>query len=81
MKKERQSGIELLRIVAMMLIIVHHLIMSTCGSKIDYPFSGGRGILFAGFCGFGKVGVAIFFLITGYFLCGKKSAPKTILLP
>lgn len=75
-QKVRQSGIELLRILAMMLIIMHHLIYFSCGQKIEVPFSSGREVLFAGFCGFGKVGVAIFFLITGYFLYGKKSAPK-----
>jgi surface polysaccharide O-acyltransferase-like enzyme len=73
-KKVRQSGIELLRILAMLAIIAFHI---GCYSGLNYPTNNDTGdIILAGLFSFGKFGVALFFMITGYFLCAKKSAPQ-----
>lgn len=62
---KRDSRFELLRIIAMYLIILHHLCLHTVEGEIkglnsNHVFE----ILF--FSG-GKIGVAVFVLITGYF--------------
>lgn len=76
-KNQRRSGLELLRVIAMLFIIMHHLILYTGSGIIDTPMDPSvRGCLFSGLCGFGKTGVAIFFLITGYFLCASKKRPN-----
>ena len=72
--KTRQSGIELLRIIAILAIIVYHLGAYT---GFMFPTDGtARQMFFSGLSCFGKFGVAIFFLITGYFLCARKTAPQ-----
>lgn len=75
-KKVRQSGIELLRILAMLAIILHHILLYTGVSLSSDGEMSGRQALFSGLSGFGKVGVGIFFMITGYFLCKRTSAPQ-----
>ena len=76
MKKERQSGIELLRIIAMLAIVLHHLILYVSNGEINHTLGSFSSALEAGLCSFGKTGVAIFFLITGYFLCASKKMPE-----
>lgn len=73
MKKERNSNIELLRIVLMMGILISHFYPITLDE--NYVYYGASYIWFLGdflgwtMTGFGKVGVMIFVLISGYFLC------------
>ena len=75
-KKVRRSGIELLRIFAMLGIILCHLMLYS-GAYLGLGYeSTARQVFFASISGFGKVGVAIFFMITGYFLCERKTAPQ-----
>lgn len=84
-KKVRQSNFELLRIIAIVLIIVHHLFvhvvrdqlldasMYGCGEMFNnlkfYP----KLILLEYGAAIGKIGVSLFMLISGYFLCEKKN--------
>lgn len=84
-KEVRNSGIELLRIISMLMIIAHHFAVHTVWAN-----SGTKPTWFGGYCieifaSFGKIGAAIFFMITGYFLAtrSKYSARKVwhILLP
>lgn len=66
MSKERDSNIELLRIVAMLMIVLHHL----CFYRYAGIGDGGwgvdleRNLMVVG----GKIGVDVFVLISGYFL-------------
>lgn len=66
----RQSNVELLRIVAMILIVAHHFVVH---GALEVPvYCGSLTEVFNAFwCGligsFGKVGVHIFIIITGYF--------------
>lgn len=70
MSKERDSNIELLRIVAMLMIVLHHL------CQLSYPDFPGtdwsvellKNLMATG----GKIGVDLFVLISGYFLASGK---------
>lgn len=68
MSKDRSSNIELLRIVAMLLIVLHHLCKYAYpgGSSIEIEMT--RNVLLLG----GKIGVDVFVLISGYFLASGK---------
>lgn len=64
MAKERQSNIELLRIIAMMLIVMHDLCLYAWPANTILPVEILRNLLIPS----GKIGVDIFVLISGYFL-------------
>ena len=68
-RKKRASGIELLRILAMFAIIAHHFSTHVDWGEVTQLNSYWINI----FGSFGRVGVAIFFIITGYFLTRQKS--------
>ena len=59
----RNSGIELLRIIAMLMIVAFHFV-----SHGQYNTSGLHSYWLELFSSFGRAGVAIFFIITGYFI-------------
>lgn len=65
--EKRESNFELLRIIAMILIVAHHSAMynKTIFSSFDSPFNR---LLMLG----GKLGVNIFILISAYFMVDKK---------
>lgn len=68
-KKIRKSNIELLRILAMVMIVAHHLAVHSGFSGLS---TGNR--LWVRFISIGgKIGVDIFVLISGYFLVNAKS--------
>ncbi len=70
LSKSRRSSIELLRIIAMLMIILHHFALhSTTYFGANFTINA---YLMQFFQSFGKVGVAIFFIITGYFMFGSK---------
>lgn len=62
-KNTRESNFELLRIVAMTFIVVHHFFIAT--GKVDYFHAGRYGGEFAN--SFLVCGVNCFILISGYF--------------
>lgn len=73
-KQSRQSGIELLRIIAMLMIVAHHFSIHGIFSNWSYNSSFLEVInsFWSGLlCSFGKVGVDIFIIITGYFNISK----------
>jgi surface polysaccharide O-acyltransferase-like enzyme len=62
----RQSNIELLRILAMILIIMHHYVIHGTTNFVELPFSVQNVLaLFLG--AFGRPAMVIFVLICGYF--------------
>ena len=78
MKKQRQSNIELLRIISILFIISFHYAYK-CSYNFE-EFTVNKFIIKA-FYMFGELGVNLFFLITGYFMCkGKFSFKKIIKL-
>lgn len=94
-KRPRQSNVELLRIVAMLMIVLHHIMMDGAMSQSNIgvvvggftePHFYKRLLTFHIASTWGPVGNAVFILISGYFLVGKgrkvnigKSASKLLL--
>lgn len=76
-KSKRNSNLELLRIVAMLMIVAHHFGVYAVGlgnsgnTLTDYYNSV--------FLSFGKVGVTLFMMISAYFLCGRKVEKNRII--
>ena len=64
-KKNRDCNFELLRIVSMIIIIMHHYVVQSDFVNIPVSFNKMIAILFSFW---GKVGVNIFIMISGYYL-------------
>lgn len=83
---ERKSNIELLRIVAMLSIILHHAIIhGIFGGTWSFPTEASREVFQNGtfiyeilYFG-GKFGVHVFVMITGYFMTSSSISAKSIL--
>lgn len=74
---ERQSNIELLRIIAMFMIIFHHYcLFGGFFEQYDLTTLTPNTVLTQFFALGGKIGVNIFFLITGYFMVYKTMRPQ-----
>ena len=83
-KTERQSNFELLRIIAIIMIIIHHIFVHAIKYQLEGPLIYGCGEYFNNFYfykkliladyaySFGKIAVDLFILISGYFLCSSK---------
>ena len=71
-KSTRQSNIELLRIVAMVLIVAHHVAYHGGGDFATNVISINR-LWNQAFTYVGKVGLDIFIIISGYFMAERKS--------
>lgn len=67
--KRRNSSIELLRILAMLMIIARHYVGANAFSVAAQPFSKRKIFLESFVYPSGKVGVVLFFFISAYFLC------------
>ena len=75
--KTRSTSFEIVRIIAMLMIVMHHLVLH---GIMHNPMAGavfqqgtGMNVFFAWlFFPGGEVGVALFFMITGYFCAGSK---------
>lgn len=76
-ENRRQSNLELLRIVSMLLIVAHHFSVHW-GGNAETVSGFNQGVLRAFITG-GKIGVNIFVLIGGYFLINSKFSLKRIL--
>lgn len=75
--QERKSNLELLRVISMILIILHHYsvhggLLNNAGTYMNKYIGA---IIYTG----GKIGVNIFILISGYFLINSKFKIKKIL--
>lgn len=69
-KKERNSNIELYRIIVMLLIVMHHYVVNS--GLLDEMFKtplAPESIFLYLFGMWGKTGIDCFVLITGYFMC------------
>ena len=69
-KVPRESGLELYRIIGMILIVAHHYVVNSGLLELMYqePLCGKSIFLFL-FGMWGKTGINCFVLITGYFMC------------
>lgn len=81
LKRERNSSIELFRIITMILIVAHHYIVSS--GVIQKIVSGNmtspKSLFLLLFGWGGKTGINCFVLITGYFMCKSKITLKKFL--
>lgn len=70
---QRDSNLELFRIILMLLIVAHHYVVSSGLTALDGPIAENmlsvRSIALLVFGAWGKIGINCFVLITGYFTC------------
>ena len=77
---QRESGLELFRILTMMLIIAHHYVVNS--GLIDVIFAdplNTKSIFLLLFGAWGKTGINCFLLITSYFMCKSEITMKKFL--
>lgn len=80
---QRESGLELFRIVTMILIVAHHYVVNSGlwganGPVMNSPMEG-KSIFLLLFGAWGKTGINCFVLITGYFMCKSQITVKKFL--
>lgn len=68
----RNSSVELLRIVSMFMILVHHFVVHNGFDAASLPIGPTRFILEVFFEGSGKVGVVVFFAISSWYLLDRE---------
>lgn len=78
MKMHRKSNIELLRIIAIFLIIVFHCVYKS-GFSFEQDLSTNK-LIVKTFYMFGELGVNLFFLIMGYFMINGNFKIKKLIL-
>ena len=77
---QRNSNLELYRIIVMMLIVAHHYVVSSGLLPVlrEAPLSGASvGMLLMG--AWGKTGINCFVMITGYYMCRKQFSWRKLL--
>lgn len=80
MKKERDSNLELYRIIMMFLIVAHHFaVNSGLWSALSESPITGKSIFLYLFSAWGKPAIDGFMLITGYFMCKQSITVKKYL--
>ena len=77
-RKQRESGIELLRIIAMLLIVSHHMVVHNAFQVAGEPVSARRLILQQFLCAPGKIGIALFFMISAWFMADRVPTAKSV---
>ena len=75
-KKERKSNFEILRILAMVLIISYHFVFH---SNYNYGTINAHDFILRTFWLFGEIGVNLFMLISGYFMVHSKFSLKKVI--
>lgn len=69
-KKQRDSNIELFRIITMLLIVAHHYVVNSGLMEIlSKDPTNAKSLIYLVFGAWGKTGINCFVLITGYFMC------------
>lgn len=79
-KKERQTNLELYRIIVMLLIVAHHSVVNS-GVLQEFQVDnlGVRSLFYAFLGMWGKTGINCFVLITGYFMCTSQITTRKFL--
>lgn len=77
-KTERNSNFEWLRIIAMIMIIFHHYCVHGYIDTTNASFL--HKVLYSFFISYGKLGVVIFVMLSGYFSCKSKFNLKRLIL-
>ena len=91
-KKERESGIELLKLLAITLIVIFHMTQTLCGNYSELPGAEGAfidlkspvsdpsGIFLMLFRNFGALGNHLFFVCSAWFLVSSKEGSRRKIL-
>lgn len=74
--KQRNSSIELLRILAMLMILSHHFVLHNGSPLSKFPLTPVRELFSFFFLSGGKIGVVIFFSISTWFLISSQQSVK-----
>ena len=74
--KPRDLRFEILRIIAMFMVVFCHALSN---SALSHPKGALISATFSSLSDIGKVGVAIFFILTGYFCCQRQFSTKHII--
>lgn len=78
--KQRESNLELFRIITMMLIVAHHFVVNSGLIAADGPIiaapTSASSIFLILFGAWGKIGINCFVMITGYFMCKSQITAK-----
>lgn len=76
MTKQRESNLELYRILVMLSIVAHHYVVNSgLMDEMSQDPTSLRSLYFYVFGAWGKVGINCFVLITGYFMCKSNITP------
>lgn len=75
----RESGLELLRIIAIIMVTAHHFVLYNALDVWSAPLDAKRLFFETAFLGMGKIGVVCFFGITAWFLCERKDGYRRML--
>lgn len=78
--KQRESNLELFRIITMLLIVAHHFVVNSGLISADGPIAANpmsvNSIFLLVFGAWGKIGINCFVMITGYFMCKSQITVK-----
>lgn len=81
--KQRNTNLELFRIITMLLIIAHHYVVNSglisAGGPIPAAPMSGKSLFLLLLGAWGKTGINCFVLITGYFMCKSRISAKKFL--
>lgn len=79
LRNQRDSNLEILRIISMMFIIAHHLVVHGM-AKADLVLTNPNSYVIYFLSMFGKIGVVIFILISAYFMIESKFTLRKLLV-
>jgi len=78
--KQRETNLELFRIITMLFIIVHHYVVNSALWSVDGPITqdpmAWKSLFLLIVGAFGKIGINCFVLISGYFMCQSSISAK-----
>ena len=82
LSRDRESNIELYRIIAMFLIVAHHYVVNSGLTAFGGPVYADplsiKSLFLLIWGAFGKIGINCFVLITGYFMCQSKISQRNL---
>lgn len=72
-QKMRNSSIELLRVISMLMVVAHHFVVHNLDSAWDINGDSSRFLIAVFAAPLGKISIVSFFSVTAWFLCEKES--------
>ena len=72
-QKMRNSSIELLRVISMLMVVAHHFVVHNLDNAWDINGDSSRFLIAVFAAPLGKISIVSFFAVTAWFLCEKES--------